>query len=89
MAILTGEGKPLADFSKLKPIALADKSHSIIGVFVSKTGKILHETRMEWLDGLSDGINDDDCPVNIGDWQGWCGESGAVAFPSHFRPLGK
>jgi len=86
MAILLGHDKPLAEMSALQSIATAPRTgETIAGVWVSKTGKLLHETAVCWRRGL-EGVEDDSCPVNDGDCQGWSAGGDCFVYPSHWRP---
>ncbi|WP_447724623.1 hypothetical protein [Sphingomonas koreensis] len=84
MAILTGTGKPMADLTLLRPIATAPRSgETVIGAWVSKTGKLMHEEPVSWSNVMV--CDDDDCPVNITEWQGWSSGGDAFVLPSHWR----
>ena len=87
MTILNGEGRPLADLGLYHSIETAPKDKPIWGAWISKTGKLLDEERVEYFVGIADGIDDDDCPVNIDQWCGFSNNDGYVVFPSHWRGL--
>lgn len=86
MVILCGEGKPQADLEILSEIATAPRDRAIIGAWVSKTGKLLAELEVCWLNA-TDWFDEDDCPVNVEDWQGWSSGGDCFVYPSHWRDI--
>lgn len=87
MTILIGEGKHLADMGLYQSMETAPTDKPIWGAWISKTGKLLDEKRVEYFVASADGIDDDDCPVNIEQWCGFSNNEGCVVFPSHWREL--
>ncbi len=86
MILSEGSDAPMADMDVLMPIESAPRDGTtIVGAYVSVTGKVLGEHELAWFDATKD-FDEEDCPVNIADWKGWADKQGAVTFPSHWRP---